>query len=211
MIFEFSCDKHINHLFFEHFMVMIVGITGTIGAGKGTVVDYLVNEKGFKHYSARAFLYEELDRRGLEHIRDNLISVANDLRAKHGASYVAEELFKRAQEQGGDCVIESLRTVGEIESLRKQENFVLFAVDAPRKIRYDRIIGRGSSTDHVTFEDFSAKEDGEMSSDDPNKQNLSKCIEMADFVFVNDRSIEDLNNEVETYLKANAILMGDDN
>lgn len=188
-------------------MVIIVGITGTNGAGKGTVVDYLVNKKGFKHYSAREFLYEELDRRGLDHIRDNLISVANDLRAKHGASYVAEELFKRAQERGGDAVIESLRTVGEIESLRKQENFVLFAVDAPRKIRYNRITQRQSETDNVSFEDFSAKEDLEMSSDDPNKQNLSKCIEMADFTFVNDRSIEDLNNEVETYLKVHELIM----
>jgi dephospho-CoA kinase len=33
---------------------MIIGITGTDGAGKGAVVDYLVAQKGFTHYSGRA-------------------------------------------------------------------------------------------------------------------------------------------------------------
>ena len=27
--------------------MIIIGITGTLGAGKGTIVDYLVKEKGF--------------------------------------------------------------------------------------------------------------------------------------------------------------------
>ena len=41
----------------------IIGITGTIGAGKGTIVDYLVKEKGYVHYSVREFLAEEVDAR----------------------------------------------------------------------------------------------------------------------------------------------------
>ena len=34
--------------------MIIIGITGTLGAGKGTIVDYLVKQKGFVHYSVRA-------------------------------------------------------------------------------------------------------------------------------------------------------------
>ena len=59
----------------------IIGITGTIGAGKGTIVDYLVKEKGYVHYSVREFLAEEVKRRGLEVNRDTLTEVGNDLRA----------------------------------------------------------------------------------------------------------------------------------
>ena len=33
---------------------IIIGITGTLGAGKGTVVEYL-KKKSFKHYSVRSF------------------------------------------------------------------------------------------------------------------------------------------------------------
>ena len=40
--------------------MLIIGITGTLGAGKGTVVEYLVEKKGFDHYSVRAFLLKEI-------------------------------------------------------------------------------------------------------------------------------------------------------
>ena len=45
--------------------MITIGITGTLGAGKGTIVDYLVKNRGFVHYSVRAFITEEIKRRGL--------------------------------------------------------------------------------------------------------------------------------------------------
>lgn len=39
-----------------------------------------------------------------------------------------------------------------------------------------------------------------MASDDPHKQNLQKCREMADFVFINDGSIENLHFQTENIL-----------
>ncbi len=180
---------------------MIIGITGTLGAGKGTIVEYLVKNKGFKHYSARDFIAGEVKKRGLPLNRDTLTGVANDLREKHSPEYVIEQLFYKAQKNGGNAVIESVRTPGEVEFLRKQKDFRLFAVDADPEIRYKRIVQRGSETDRVSFETFMANEKREMTSDDPNKQNLSKCIEMADFVFYNNGTVEDLYTEVEKVLK----------
>ena len=181
--------------------MIIIGITGTNGAGKGTVVEYLINNKGFVHFSARAFLVEEIEKRGLENNRENMVAVANDLRGKYGPSVVADELFKRAMETGNNCIIESLRTVGEIESLRSKGNFTLLAVDADPKIRYKRISKRASTTDDVSLEKFLADEAKEMESTNPNKQNLKKCIEMADFVINNDGSVEELNQKIEEILK----------
>lgn len=43
--------------------MLVIGITGTLGAGKGTIVDYLVDSKGFAHYSVRAYLIEEIKKR----------------------------------------------------------------------------------------------------------------------------------------------------
>ena len=74
----------------------IIGITGTLGAGKGTIVDYLINHYGYKHYSVRGYLIEEAKRRGLEINRDTFVAVANDLRAKHSPSYIVDELYKQA-------------------------------------------------------------------------------------------------------------------
>lgn len=180
--------------------MLIIGITGTLGAGKGTIVEYLVKEKGFSHYSVRGFISEEIVRRGMTVNRDNMVIVANDLRATHSPSYIVDCLFEEARSTGKNCVIESIRTPGEIVSLRSKGNFYLLAVDADAQTRYQRIYLRQSETDAISFETFVANEAREMNSLDPNHQNLHKCIEMADFVFSNDGSVEDLEQSVASVL-----------
>lgn len=184
------------HLFFSNVM-KIIGITGTLGAGKGTIVDYLKEHYGYRHYSVRGYLIEEAQRRGMELNRDTFVVVANDLRATHCPSYITDQLYLQAAEAGENAIIESVRTPGEVESLRQHEHFLLFGVDADPKIRYERIVGRGSETDHVSFETFLENEEREMTSDDPNHQNLGRCMQMADYVFMNNEGFEELYDQVE--------------
>ena len=129
-----------------------------------------------------------------------MVEVANDLRSKHSPAYMAEVLYERAYASGDNCVIESIRTVGEIDSLRNRGEFYLFAVDADPLLRYDRIRERGSETDHISFDTFLENEVREMNSDDPNKQNIARCIALADYIFTNDRSINDLYKHLEEVL-----------
>jgi dephospho-CoA kinase len=176
---------------------MIIGITGTLGAGKGTVVDYLVKKKGFIHLSVRAYLIKQLEKEGREINRDAMVELANRLRAKNGPSFLAEELLKEAKKTAKNCVIESLRTEGEINALRKTGGFFLLAVDADPETRYKRIVLRASKTDHVSFPKFLNDEKREMASDDPNRQNLNRCIELADYTIMNDSTIKFLNERTE--------------
>ena len=157
-------------------------------------------KKGFKHYSVRTFLEEEILKRGLESNRDNMVFVANDLRVQHGPSYIVEKLYSRAAEIGGDAIVESIRCVGEVEALRKKKDFVLFAADADIETRYSRIVERGSVSDRISFEEFVKQEQREMASSDPTKQNLKKCIEMADYIFKNDWTIVELHRKVGNVL-----------
>jgi dephospho-CoA kinase len=176
---------------------MIIGITGTIGAGKGALVDHLVATHGFKHYAARDFLAEEVMKRGLPLERDSFRDVGNDLRAKHGPGYVISELYKKAEAAGGHAIVESVRTVGEIEAAKALGDFRLFAVDADLRMRYDRITNRGTALDHVSFEEFVEDERMEMESTDPNKQNIKACVALADRVFLNEGTLEDFHAKVD--------------
>lgn len=180
--------------------MMIVGITGTLGAGKGTVVEYLTETKGFDHYSVRAYLLDEIRRKGLPENRDSMVAVANGLRAEHGPSYVTDQLYFRAAERGRNCIIESIRTPGEITSLREKGHFILLAVDADPAVRYKRIVMRGSETDHISFETFLDNEKREMTATDPNKQNLRACIGQADHLLTNNGTREELFLQVEAVL-----------
>ncbi len=178
----------------------ILGITGTLGAGKGTVVDYLISKKGFRHYSVRALLVEEIQLRELEVNRDNMVAVANDLRAANSPAWIVEQLYEQAEGNGQDCVIESIRSPGEVDALVNKGNFALLAVDADPKLRYERIQARKSETDHISFETFQANEAREMNSTDPNKQNLSRCIEMANYLIKNNGTIKELHQKTEDIL-----------
>jgi len=179
----------------------IIGITGTIGAGKGSIVNYLVTHYGYKHYSVREYLIREAQKRDLPLNRDTYVELANHLRKIHSPSYIIDELYNEAAGAGVDAVIESIRTPGEIASLRAKGNFTLWAVDADPKKRYDRISARQSETDQISFDIFLANEQREMNTEDITKQNLTACIKQADVLFDNNGSIDTLFQQIEVSME----------
>ena len=118
----------------------------------------------------------------------------------HKPSYIIEQLYIAASASGRNCIIESIRNLGEVEFLKSKENFFLFAVDATPEVRYQRIIKRRSETDLISYEVFIENEKREMTSSDPNSQNIAGCIKLADYNFNNDASVEQLLNEVDKTL-----------
>jgi dephospho-CoA kinase len=182
----------------------IIGITGTHGAGKGTLVDYLAQEKGYVHYSVRSFLADEALKRGVPQNRDSYLSIANELRKQFHPGIIAEMLYKKAAENGNNCVIESIRTIGEIETLKKlsDKKVKIIAVDADPHLRYTRIVERKSVTDNVTFEQFIIDEKRESNVHELWESNLPACISHADIVLTNNGTLEEFHSQIEKTLSS---------
>ena len=78
-------------------------------------------------------------------------------------------------------------------------------MDANRKLRYERILERASETDRISFDTFVENEEREMNSTDPNKQNIAACMQLADYTFTNDGSLEELYKEIDVVLENSPI------
>ncbi len=176
--------------------MIIIGLTGTIGAGKGTVVEYL-KEKGFIHFSARMLIEEELKKRGLPFDRPHMADMGNKLRKENGPDFIIRTLYERAVSSGKNSIVESIRTPGELERLKDEKDFYLIAVDADIKVRYQRIKKRGSSTDNISYEKFIEDEKRELQSENPYAQNISSCMSKADFKITNNADIKDMREQID--------------
>lgn len=174
---------------------MIIGIAGTLGAGKGTVVEYL-KEKGFGHYSTSGMFKAILESQNQTANREAYTWLGDAFRTLGPAGPIQIQ-YEIAKHDQSDVIIESIHDVPEAEFLKRQ-GAVLLGVDISLETRYQRISQRGSEKDDVTFEEFKAialhEEEG------GGKHNIRSVIGMADHVIMNDGSIEELHGRVEDWL-----------
>ncbi|OGJ21482.1 hypothetical protein A3K73_00765 [Candidatus Pacearchaeota archaeon RBG_13_36_9] len=176
---------------------MLIGITGRIAAGKETLTDFL-RKKGFVYFETSKMLAEELEKRGLEINRWNMQNLGDELREKEGPGALMKMLLKKT-EPGKNYIFDSLRNAGEAEFLgNTAKDFVLIAVDADQKLRFQRIIERGKPSDPKTWEEFLKVDNRDFfDKDNPMGQQVGRCMERADYVIVNDKEVEESMKEIE--------------
>lgn len=176
-------------------------MVGSIGAGKETLTKYL-REKGFTYYVTSDLLREELINRGIEITRSNLQDLGDEWREKFGPGVLMQKLLDKI-DLGENAIIDSLRNTKEVEYLRENlDNFVLIAVDAPREIRYQRVVSRNKDYDHKTWDDFLRVDERDQNDlNNPFGQQVGACIKMADFVIINESDLESYQEKVEEIWK----------
>lgn len=182
---------------------MIFGVTGTLGAGKGTVTEYLVKEKGFAHVAVSdTFLAGEAIKRGLEPNRQARHDIGNEYRAM-GPTKLMEACYELALPfiaDGRDVVIEPQHSIDEVTFIQSKGGIVI-GVDADIHLRYERIHARGSAKDNVSFEEFKAMEELEMSPTSTSNNNLFGAKAQADIILMNDGSLEEFHQKVDEALQ----------
>jgi dephospho-CoA kinase len=178
---------------------MIIGIAGTLGAGKGTVVDHL-KLKGFAHYSVSGRLIEILKERELLEDRPNMSILADELSDKYVGG-ILEVMYLKAKEDGVEnYILESIHRESEAKYVRSLGGIIL-ALDVDPHVRYERSqLRQEGEKDNVTFEEFLAAIEREEKGKGDGKPNINAIIESADHVIMNDGSIKELHAKVEEWL-----------
>ena len=178
----------------------IIGITGTIGAGKGTVVEHL-KERGFAHYSSSGLLKEMLIEQSVFVDRDALAALARSIRVQdpNGVPKLTHERALRDNPE--KMILEAIHTLGEADFIRSVGGMML-GVDADVAIRYERISKRGSEKDNVSYEKFLEQAKREDDGTEESGHNIRGVIQTADAVIMNNSSLEDLQRAVDEALEA---------
>ena len=171
---------------------MIIGVSGFIASGKTTVCE-LIAKHGFKFISLSDILREECRKKGIEPKRENLRKMGDKLRKKHGKGALARIALEKIKKEGGNWVIGSVRLKEEAELIKKAGGILIF-VYAPLEVRYRRAVERGRRK-YESLEDFRKEDEQDRT------LGIDEVMKIADFIIVNDSSLEELEKNVEELLR----------
>jgi dephospho-CoA kinase len=178
---------------------MIVGVAGPYAAGKGEVVGFL-EDRGYQAHSLSDVIREVLSERGLSETRERMIETGRALRQAHGTAVLAERLVARFR-PSQDYVIDSIRHPAEVEALRAQaESFTLVWVDAPLRLRFERLRSRGrpgDPRDTGELASFEARERGGSDELGGAGQQLEAVEALADHRLSNDGDLGALHRQLQ--------------
>lgn len=179
---------------------MIIGLTGSMGCGKGEIVNIL-RELGFEYITLSSMVREEARRRGVPDERSELMKVGNSMRTKGGAGVLARLALQKVEKSGRDkWVIDGIRNPAEIDELRKGKDVYIVGVKVGRDLLVERILGRGREGDAGTRDEIIAKIEREFGvGEPPDGQRVGECMKKVDKVIENEGTLEELKEKFVAY------------
>lgn len=181
---------------------MIIGIAGTIGAGKGTVVEYL-KSKGFAHYSSSKLLGELVEQEGNPRTRNFLGPMATRLQEEYPGGVVEKNYREKyLQEKPEHAIFEALHRQSEANFLTSVGGIII-GIDANLQTRYERTVLRNEGEkDRKSFEDFKemSRVEDDGGGDSSWDNNIREVITHAPVCIMNDGTPEELRAQVDKIL-----------
>jgi len=180
----------------------IIALVGMPGSGKGTCTDYLHEAYKWPLIHFGNMLYEEVQRRGLDNVKDEIF-VREDMRAKEGKDVLAKHVARKADEYVKDganiVVLDGLYSWTEYKYLQSKygEDLLVIATAAPRALRYKRMLARNDEhRKYTSVDQIIKREVAEI-------ENLEKGgpIAYADYTIVNDEGFDKLIQKLQTVLR----------
>jgi deoxycytidylate deaminase len=177
--------------------LLLIGLTGSFGSGCTTAAKYLA-KRGFRKYSLSDEIRKIAAKRISDATRDNYQDIGDELRKTKSPSYLAELVFaKIAKSADKKIVVESIRNHNEVLFFKRTfGRFFLINIDAPYKVRWERVKNK-----YTSESDFHRHDERDKGDNQPGHgQHVSKCVDLADIVINNDATISSLKQKLARYL-----------
>ena len=176
-----------------------IGLVGHLGSGKETVAEILSKHFNFVNFPISQILRELAQAKGHSpHTnRETLGQISSQLVNQYGSNAIISisyDLIKNyhALVPIRGAIIDGIRHLGEAEGLKKIPNNVLIGVRTARETCFKRLTVRNRPGDITSYEEFTRMADLE-------EQWLTPIFELADVVFDNNGSLEELEKQVIAY------------
>lgn len=178
----------------------VIALVGMPGSGKGTCTDYLHDTYSWPLIHFGNMLYEEVQRRGLDNVKDETF-VREDMRKKEGKAVFAKHVARKVEQYRSEgakvVVLDGLYSWSEYKYLLSKfgDTLTVIAVAAPKKVRRERVLHRKDAHRKYTLEQLIEREYGEI-------ENLEKGgpIAYADYTIVNDGTPQDMTSKLDAIL-----------
>ena len=165
------------------------------GSGKG-VFRRTVQKMGYPVVTMGDEVREEVKRRNLKPTPKNLGKTMLNLRELDGPAAIAKRCIPKLEKVNERLVvIDGIRSLVEVEEFKKHfPNFILVAIHASPKKRYQRLFRRRRSDDPESWETFMERDLRELG------VGMGDIIADADHMIVNEGTLAQLKNEIRKVL-----------
>jgi dephospho-CoA kinase len=185
----------------------VIALVGMPVSGKGTCTDYLHEAYGWPLIHFGNMVYEEVQRRGLDNVKDETF-VREDMRAKEGldvfAKHAARKVDQYFEKNHHIVVLDGLYSWTEYKYLKQKfgDDLLVIATTAPRLSRYERILARKDGhRKYTSVEQIINREVNEI-------EHLEKGgpIAYADYTIVNDTEPDHMLDKLKLILESENVI-----
>jgi len=177
----------------------IIGIMGLIGSGKDAVSQYLAEKYGYEVIGMGNIVRELSKGIGRTNGRDDLQQTQKEIVEKYGWEYFAENVVKKILKNRLDkVVINGIRRPQDAIVPKRYfgKDIVILLIDAPPKVRYERLKQRKRESDPETFEEFMRQEKNEIK-----LFNIEETLKYYDYKIENKGDVEKLRKTLDEFMK----------
>ncbi|MDD2681207.1 MAG: AAA family ATPase [Patescibacteria group bacterium] len=177
---------------------LILGFAGKLASGKAVCQKYISEKHDAGSARFSASLRDTLNRLYLPISRENMQNLSLDFRNRFGSDILARVIAEDVKNDQHEIVIvDGVRRLEDVSSLRELPNFFLISIDAKPELRYERMKARNENAGDAekSYEDFI--EDGQREAE----LQIPEVMKSAHFHLDNNGDFDNLYKQIDKILE----------